>query len=72
MFDSVLLQSKNVETFESWKKIELNGQAFTNAENRNYAYLLSLLGVMGVELVKKEGIKFLIIGDLDFEVQEDV
>lgn len=69
---NLLLKPDQTENFEGWKEVKGLTFAKTNVSDRNYSYLLSLLGIKEIEKVSKNGIFYLVIGNqsTDLEIGE--
>ena len=63
--DNLILKPDKIIDFVGWKDVNLLDNATTNVTQKNYSYLLSLIGVNGVRSVAKNGNLFLTIGDVD-------
>lgn len=65
--DTMILKPDLQIGFEGWEKIDLSGEIMTNITSRKYDYLLSLLSLGKAKQVAKNGLKYLLIGDVSVD-----
>ena len=69
---NVLLKPKTVSAFSGWKEWKGKKQAVTNATEKEYGYLLSLMGYPAETKVSETGDKFLMLGEYDETLKENL
>lgn len=65
--DKLLLKPDKSENFLGWRQVNLPKLARTNALERDFKYLLSLLGIEGIVKEKIDGVLYLSVGDVDIK-----
>lgn len=66
--EQLLLRPSESKNFIGWKKVENLCFSETNVMEREYGYLLSLLGIEKIEKVAKNGTLYLKIGAIDLDI----
>ncbi|MBE7049438.1 MAG: hypothetical protein E7394_01555 [Ruminococcaceae bacterium] len=69
--NNMILKPDSKANEQGWKKINLSGEITTNIISRKYDYLLSLLSLGSATYVAKNGLLYLMIGNVDADVECD-
>ena len=67
---NVLLRPKTISAFSGYEKLSLLNQSVTNVTEKDYSFLLSILGYSSAKKVTNDGDKFLMIGDCDLTLKD--
>lgn len=67
--NNMILKPDSMTEGQGWKKINLSGKITTNIISRKYDYLLSLLSLGSATQVAKNGVFYLVIGDVDTDAE---
>ncbi len=69
--NNMILKPDSKANEQGWEKINLSGEITTNIISRKYDYLLSLLSLGSATYVAKNGLLYLMIGNVDADVECD-
>ena len=67
--NNMILKPDSMTEGQGWEKINLSGKITTNIISRKYDYLLSLLSLGSATQVAKNGVFYLVIGDVDTDAE---
>jgi hypothetical protein len=69
MLNRLSLKPQTISTFQGFEKLNLKNQAVTNVTEKEYGYLLSLLGCSAPTKITQDGARFLMLGEYDPALQ---